>query len=183
LKRRLLWFALLLLVALTVLASPPVQRLYYRVDHLPLILQESRQQEVSPYLVAAVIFTESRFRSEARSEVGAVGLMQLMPETAREMAARLGEESFQPSRLAQPEVNIALGVLYLKELQARFRSPEMVLAAYNAGPTLVEQWASDGGKIPYPETRSFVDSVLHHEERLRELYPEWQAGPPRERER
>jgi soluble lytic murein transglycosylase len=154
-----------------------MQRLYYRVDHLPLILSESSRQGVSPYLVASIIFTESRFRKEARSDVGAVGLMQLMPETAREVASRLGHERrLDASRLAEPEVNIALGVAYLKQLQQRFPDRELQLAAYNAGPTVVEEWRGESGPIPYPETRHFVESVIRHERRLAELYPEWQGA-------
>lgn len=172
-KRRFLGALLGLILLLGVVASPPVQRLYYRVDHLPLILSESSRQDVSPYLVAALIFTESRFRQEARSDVGAVGLMQLMPETAREMSAQLADEKIDVARLSEPEVNVALGVAYLKQLQERFPRQEWVLAAYNAGPTVVDQWRQEGGAIPYPETRYFVESVLRHERRLERLYPEW----------
>ena len=177
-KRIALVAALLISLALAVLVlmAPLALRAYYRVDHLDLILEASRRRQVSPYLVGAVIFTESRFRKEARSEVGAVGLMQLMPETAKEVADSIGMKGYDPSILAQPSVNIELGVAYLKQLSRRFPDESMMLAAYNAGPTLVAGWDTADRSIPYPETREFVASVRRHQERLSWLYPEWSAS-------
>lgn len=167
------WRWVLALFLLAVAATPMLMRAYYRVDHLPLILQASREQGVDPHLVAAVIFTESRFRHDARSEAGASGLMQLMPETAAEMAEQVGMRGFQPGLLEDPRVNIVLGVAYLKQLERRFHSPELVLAAYNAGPTVVEQWQSERKPVSYSETRHYIRTVLRHQARLAALYPEW----------
>ncbi len=182
-KRRVFWKRILgvvllalLLLGLGAFFTPAAERTYYRVDHLDLIRQTAQRHDVSPYLVGAVIFTESRFRSEARSEVGAVGLMQLMPETAQEVAERLGMAEVTSATLEEPKVNIELGVAYLKELQERFPDESLALAAYNAGPTLVAQWVSEGRAVPYAETREFVTSVRYHRDRLRELYPEWSSG-------
>jgi soluble lytic murein transglycosylase len=171
------WAALFALLLVALLLTPSALRAYYRVEHLPLILKASKAHGVSPHLMAAIIFTESRFRREARSTAGAVGLMQLMPETADEMADRLGIQDFKASHLLEPEINIALGALYLEELQARFSSPDLVLAAYNAGPTVVDQWRSENRPIPYAETRAYVRSVFAHERNLRYLYPEWREPP------
>lgn len=154
-----------------------IERWYFRVDHLDLIEAASEDYGVSPYLIASVIYVESRFRSEARSEVGAIGLMQLMPSTAEEMAHHLGMEGYSASKLANPEVNIRLGTTYLRHLKASFPTVELALAAYNAGPTLAAEWQNHGGSIQYPETRHFVLSVLHHQQRLRRLYPEWEKPP------
>ena len=167
---------LLALALLGIVSTPLVLRVYYRVDHLPLILNSSREQNVSPHLVGAIIFSESRFRANARSHAGASGLMQLMPETAAEMAEQQGMRDFSPEKLSDPATNITLGVAYLKYLQLRFRDPQLVLAAYNAGPTVVEQWLAEGRPVAYPETQAYVKSVLHHERRLRWLYPEWADG-------
>ena len=173
------WRWLLALFVVVVVATPVALRAYYRVDHLPLILAASREQGVSPHLVAAVIFTESRFRHDARSDAGASGLMQLMPETAAEMAERIGMRNFQPSRLEEPQVNIVLGVAYLKHLEMRFHNPDLVLAAYNAGPTVVEQWQSERKPVSYAETRHYIKIVQRHQARLEALYPEWNenSGP------
>lgn len=183
--KRLLWkriglgvaFSLCLTLFLADTLRPLVLKAYYRVDYLHLILSASQRYDVSPHLVAAVVFTESRFREEARSEVGAIGLMQLMPSTAAEMAERVGMQDYSPQSLSRPAVNIELGVAYLQYLQRRFADESMMLAAYNAGPTLVETWSSDGRAIPYPETREFVASVRRHKTRLGELYPDWSAAP------
>lgn len=170
-RKRWMW-VVLLLVGMA-MAAPSALRLYYRVDHLPLLLHASRQHGVSPYLVAAVIFTESRFRPEARSHAGAAGLMQLMPETAREVAEKLGLPEPRPEDLQDPELNITLGVAYLKYLSGRFPNPEMVLAAYNAGPTIVEHWQDQGMAIPYAETQKYITSVRTHRRWLEQLYPGW----------
>jgi soluble lytic murein transglycosylase len=167
------WPWLVALLALVVVGTPLWLRVYYRVDHLPLILATCREQGVKPHLVAAMIFTESRFRSDARSVAGAVGLMQLMPETAAEVADRLGLVDYKVSDLTDPETNITLGVAYIKELRGRFGNTELALAAYNAGPTVVESWRDEGRPILYPETRHYVRAVLRHQEFLEELYPEW----------
>lgn len=156
-------------------------RAYYRIDHLPLLLAASDRYRVDPHLVAAVIFTESRFRHDARSSAGATGLMQLMPETAAELAHDLGFPPLREADLHNPRLNIELGVAYLQRLQRRFEQPEWMLAAYNAGPTVVDGWREEGRAIPYPETRHYVRAVLRHQARLKVLYPEWtprtQADP------
>ena len=75
--------------------------------------------------------------------------------------------------LERPEINIDIGSAYLKRLQQRFDSSWQVLAAYNAGPTLVTHWIEEEQAIPFPETQAFVEEVLRHREQIRELYPEW----------
>lgn len=173
-KSRKLGLLLLAMLALLVVAREPVLRLYYRVDFLPLVLQESKRNLVSPYLVAALIFNESRFRTNSRSEAGARGLMQLMPETAAEMAQKAGIASFQIDSLDEPETNIRLGTLYLAELFERFTSEEDVLAAYNAGPTVVRSWKEEGRGIAFVETRAYVTNVIETKQVLQELYPGWE---------
>lgn len=153
------------------LLRDPLWRLYYRVNYLPTILRCASQQGLDPHLLAAVIFVESRFRPGARSDVGARGLMQLMPETAADVAQRHGRGELLPEQLDDPTLSIELGSLYYAELKGRFRDPERALAAYNAGPTVVEKWTD--GKIPYSETRHFVEQVVSHRARLEQLYPEW----------
>ncbi|MES1202250.1 MAG: lytic transglycosylase domain-containing protein [Pseudomonadota bacterium] len=106
------------------------------------------QVELSPALLEAVAWTESRFNDRAVSPKGAVGVMQLMPETA----SRLGVD---PARADQ---NIHGGAAYLRAMLEEFHGDlVLALAAYNAGPAAVHRY---GGVPPYPETRAFVDSVL-----------------------
>jgi soluble lytic murein transglycosylase-like protein len=107
-----------------------------------------REFDVDPALIAAVIQTESNAYARAVSTKGAQGLMQLMPETGREMGL---VDPFDP------EANIRAGTRYLKAQLARFATPEEALAAYNAGPGSVLKY---GGVPPFAETRDFVRCVL-----------------------
>jgi len=112
------------------------------------ILRAGRKHEVSPALIKAVIHAESAFDPDATSRVGAGGLMQLMPVTAREMGVR---DRFNPAQ------NITGGTRYLKHLMGRFGDLELAVAAYNAGPEAVRR---HGGVPPYRETRAYVRNVL-----------------------
>jgi soluble lytic murein transglycosylase len=119
-------------------------------------------------LFAAVMRRESAFRAPVRSTAGAVGLMQLLPRTARRLAVLLGVEP-DAAHLQRPEVNMALGARYLALLEDRFGAPAGAAAAYNAGPGVAASWARSGAgqpldawveAIPYRETRRYVKTVL-----------------------
>jgi soluble lytic murein transglycosylase-like protein len=113
-----------------------------------LIAEHARLHRLPPTLVRAVIQAESGFNRYAVSRKGAMGLMQLMPATARELGV---SDPFRPAE------NIRGGVTYLAGLIARYRGKlELALAAYNAGPARVEQY---GAVPPYRETRDYVDKV------------------------
>jgi uncharacterized protein YbgA (DUF1722 family) len=136
-----------------------------------LIHAKSTKYDVDPALVAAVMETESRFRSNARSQVGAQGLMQLMPRTGRWMGAR---------NLYDPEQNVDAGTRYLSYLSRRFDGDlKNTIAAYNAGEGVVQRY---GGVPPYRETRSYVARVmsryLKHQANLREFTATVMAEPP-----
>lgn len=107
----------------------------------------SARYNVSAYLVKAVMAQESCFRPNARSYVGATGLMQLMPETA----AWLGVKDIHNT-----DENLRAGVRYLAQLKRRFKQDDLALAAYNAGPGTVER---HGGIPPFPETQTYVKNV------------------------
>ncbi len=121
-----------------------------------------------PALVFALIKAESGFCADAVSSAGAVGLMQLLPSTAKFVCEREGME-FDEARLTDQEYNVTLGCLYLKYLLRRFPVPETAVAAYNAGEGVVGEWLenenySKDGKnlfsIPYPETRTYVKKIV-----------------------
>lgn len=103
-------------------------------------------------LVSAVIHTESNFQPNRVSPKGAQGLMQLMPDTRRDLERELG--AIDPF---DPEANVRAGCAYLRRQLDRFGSPELALAAYNAGPGAVEKY---GGIPPFDETQAFVRRVL-----------------------
>jgi soluble lytic murein transglycosylase-like protein len=124
-----------------------------------IIHAKAQKYDVDPALVAAVVETESRFRSNARSQVGARGLMQLMPKTGRWMGA---------SNLYNAEQNVDAGAKYLKYLNGRFDGNlTKTIAAYNAGEGNVRRY---NGVPPFRETRSYVKKVMsRYEKRKREL--------------
>jgi hypothetical protein len=112
------------------------------------IRQAAARQSLSPALVAAVAWRESRFNPAARSPKGARGMMQLMPATARSLGV-------DP---ADPVANVAGGTAYLGRLMARYDGDLVKsLAAYNAGPAAVDRWR---GVPPYAETRAYVAAIL-----------------------
>jgi soluble lytic murein transglycosylase len=128
--------------------------------HKDIINRYAAEYKIDPLFVMALVKAESGFSRVARSHRGAVGLMQLMPETGLEMARRAGL-SFTAADLENPEVNIHLGVQYLFVLRQEFKDDSTaVLAAYNAGPTNVRAWRRGGRlrmeEVPFPETRDFI---------------------------
>jgi soluble lytic murein transglycosylase-like protein len=132
--------------------SEPVDQDETLLDGTPygeIIAAASEAHGVNPMLVRALIQVESKFRPTARSRKGAMGLMQLMPSTAREYNVRNPFE---------PKANIEAGIKHLRTLIDRFGSSvELALAAYNAGPGAVEKF---NGVPPYRETRNYVTRIL-----------------------
>ena len=136
-----------------------------------LITAYSREHEVDPSLVLALIREESFFRSDARSPANAYGLMQLLQGTARQVANGSGLK-VKASDLYDPEINVRLGLEYLKTLLERYDGRlYLALAAYNAGPHRVDQWLRDFPladeeefieMIPFSETRNYVKNILRN---------------------
>ena len=130
-------------------------------------------------LVYAVIRTESDFDSGAVSSAGAVGLMQLMPDTFRWLTNEMLFEHLEQGMLYDPETNIRYGTYYLSYLYDRYGDWESALAAYNGGLGNVDEWLTndryadgEGGlkKIPFKETRQFVSRVTDAWEMYEKLY-------------
>ena len=128
--------------------------------------------EIDPFLVLSLMRAESLYSEDARSGVGAQGLMQIMPFTAVRIARMMGDYSFRLSELQQPFVNIAYGSYYVKCLTSYYRGNlPLAVAAYNGGPTSVNRWLEQYGTlemdefietIPFKETRNYVKSVLRN---------------------
>jgi soluble lytic murein transglycosylase len=153
-----------------VAAAPFVWEIIYPMPYANLIHQYSEQNDLDPFLVAAVIRTESRFDSRATSRKDARGLMQILPSTGAWIAATIGLGGFTAEQLYDPEVSIMLGTWYMRDLLRQFGgSLPAALAAYNAGPTAVQGWlheecwngSADGvADVPYGETRDYITKVL-----------------------
>lgn len=130
-----------------------------------IIHEKAQKYDVDPSLVAAVIEQESKFRRGATSQVGARGLMQLMPRTGRWLGAR---------NLYDPEQNVDAGVKYIKYLQERFHgNVNQTIAAYNAGEGNVKRY---GGVPPFRETQTYVKKVLRNYQRRSEELRQFSDG-------
>jgi soluble lytic murein transglycosylase len=139
--------------------------------HRDLFVNAARRHDLDPWLSMAVARRESAFYPHARSPVGAQGLMQLMPGTARKVARDAGQTPPDARQVMDPDINVALGTRYLAELLERFNGNRVLaLAAYNAGPHRVDDWLAEEEdavpadvwieSIPFYETREYVQAVL-----------------------
>lgn len=151
------------------------------LEYVDQISQYASEYDLDPYLVAAVIDTESGFRADAVSRVGARGLMQIMPDTAEWIAQKIGQENFTADQLFNPDLNIRYGCWYLRFLFDRFHNTELVAAAYNAGHGRVNDWLQDESitddsgnlvNIPYEETSQYVEKIARTQAKYEKDYPE-----------
>lgn len=134
------------------------------------VLNQSRHNALDPAWVYAVLRQESAFAQDARSPKGAMGLMQLLPRTARQMARRLNDRLKHRGELLQADTNIRLGSAYLRRLLDQLvEHPALATAAYNAGPHRVRQWLPENGArdavlwiedVPFKETRNYLRRVF-----------------------
>lgn len=155
-----------------------ILKVIYPLDYWPLITKYAAAQKLDPYLIAALMAQESAFDPKIRSSAGAVGLMQLMPGTARLWARKLGIR-YSASRLTDPEFSVRVGTAYFAELMKRFGGEHLALAAYNAGEHRVAPWKAERpglpvdefiDDIPFPETQNYVKRILGTAEDYRRLY-------------
>jgi soluble lytic murein transglycosylase len=147
--------------------EPPwYARLWYPLHYSSIVRGHAANYDIDPALLAAVIEQESKFRADAKSSAGAIGLMQLLPDTAKGIAIHTGGSKFVLSDLYDPEINVRYGAWYLHHLMLRYGDEKTALAAYNAGQQNVDQWRAEGKGIEFPETRAYVDKV----ERLKGIY-------------
>jgi soluble lytic murein transglycosylase len=163
-------------------------RIVYPFPFRNIITAEARDRNVDPFLAAALIRQESMFNPRARSPVGALGLMQVMPATGNTLARTLGIKGFKPEMLTQPELNVHFGMAYLADqLRTYGNRLDAVLAAYNAGPSRVTRWRrfpewNDrllfAERIPFDETRDYVRIVQNNRRIYAALYGELPERPP-----
>lgn len=174
----------LLLVLTAVLVIVQGREAWIRITH-PYKHQETIRRyadtyALDPLLVAAVVNVESKFNPQAVSPKGAKGLMQLMEDTARWGAEKIGLENYDPQQLYDPEINVRIGCWYLARLLHQYEGNlSVALAAYNGGSGNVARWLQDpaisaDGKtldaIPFPETQAYVSKVIKQYSHYQELY-------------
>jgi soluble lytic murein transglycosylase len=147
-----------------------VDRLEYPLDYGDIVRRHAAANHLDAALVAAVIYEESRFRPHARSKAGALGLMQLKPETAETIARATGGTGFRVDDLFDPDVNVAYGSWYLRHLLDKYGNERVALAAYNAGETTVDRWIEHHEGIVYSDVLTYVDRVEHTKRVYRRAY-------------
>ena len=143
------------------------------------IQAEAAKNGLDPYMVASLIRQESEFNPGVVSHANAWGLMQLLPSVGKQMASQQGIRHFNENELLDPNTNIRLGTLYLRQTLDKFGGkPEYAFAAYNAGDNRVTDWQSIGNykgidefveSIPFTETRDYVQAIIRNEMIYREL--------------
>jgi soluble lytic murein transglycosylase len=161
------------------LARRAVNDLILPLDYSSVIRHQAAEKRLDPALVAAVIYAETKFDART-SPAGAVGLMQILPQTAEYLARRSGATTFTTADLMTPSVNIAYGSYYLRYLLDEYHQNTWeALAAYNGGEANVDRWIAEAradghsfraADIPFPETRDYVQRVLQARAEYRQTY-------------
>lgn len=180
--RRKRWYALALLVFVLILfyGSNWLGRLMYPIPYKKEIEASAAKYEVDPLLVAAIIRVETNFKQDQISKKGAIGIMQIMPDTAQWIFGKDGFQAYTLTDLNRTETNIKIGTKYLSLLHQQFQNDRMlVIAAYNAGPGNVSKWVQTkvwNGKldtvesIPFWETRNYVNRVVYYYKKYEKIY-------------
>ncbi len=155
-----------------------IDRKIYPQTYSEYVQKYSIEYGVPEYIIYSTIKVESGFESNAVSPVGAVGLMQIMPDTFRELMAE-NKEEFNSDLMYGPETNIRFGTYYLSKLYIKYKNWDTVYAAYNAGPNAVDTWLSDSSYsddgitlkgIPFSETANYVEKMQKSVDAYLRLY-------------
>jgi len=179
-RKKVLMIIAAFLIAVIIIAGAYLYCKYkYPLKYETLIEEYSQEFSLDPYLVATVVWAESRFNPAAVSGSGAIGLMQIMPETGKWIAGKLGVKDYTSDLLYTAGINIQFGCWYLSYLENKFDGDMIkILAGYNAGPNKVEQWEEEWGEeyspiwedIPYEETKNYVKKIQSAEKIYKILY-------------
>ncbi|WP_297711891.1 lytic transglycosylase domain-containing protein [Clostridium sp.] len=166
LKKIIIW--LLLVIVILIGGKYIIKKYLYPYKYEEIVNKYSYEYNLDPFLVLAVIKTESNFNIDVESSKGAKGLMQIMDSTGEWIASKLEIDDFNANMLYDPEINIEFGCWYLNNLLEEFGDLSLALAAYNGGSGNVTKWlnnpeySSDGENltyIPFKETKKYVDKV------------------------
>jgi soluble lytic murein transglycosylase len=182
-------FALLLIgfIVILFMNSSFIGKKIYPIYYQKEIKESAEKHNIDPFLIAALIRVETNYKYQLESSKGAMGLMQIMPETANWIAEGAKVQAFKPADLFKPEVNIFLGAWYMNWLTKLYNGNVIyAIAAYNAGQGNVNHWKNNGiwdgretdlGRIPFGETRHYVQRVLYYYHKYQNLYSkDWQTA-------
>ncbi|WP_281885817.1 lytic transglycosylase domain-containing protein [Paenibacillus sp. YYML68] len=181
-KKRVYALLLLTFLLFLFLSSSWMGRLIYPIHYKEVIQQHAVKYKLDPFLIAAIIRVETNYKPDVSSVKGAYGLMQLMPDTSDWIIDKAPFDKSFKQRLDQPVVNIELGAWYLNWMDKQFDGNlYAVIAGYNAGHGKVSRWMSEGewdgtfqhvDRIPYGETRHYVQRVMYYYDKYEKLYAE-----------
>lgn len=167
-KLKRLLIVLIIILGIVLCVNIVIKKYIFPFKHKDVINKYSEEYDLDPLFVLSVIKAESKFKSDARSNKDAVGLMQITESTAEWIAEQMGLTDFCYDKLYDEEYNIKMGCWYLNNLRTEFDDLDLVIAAYNAGRGRVTEWLNndeyslDGENltyIPYAETKKYVDKV------------------------
>ncbi|OGO84453.1 MAG: lytic transglycosylase [Clostridiales bacterium GWD2_32_59] len=159
-----------LIIILFILISICINILYflYPNKYKEQVLKYANEYEIEPYLIFAIIKTESNFNNDARSHKDALGLMQIRDTTGEWLAKRLFIRDYTTLKLHDPDINIMMGSWYIKSMMTKYNDLDTALASYNAGGGNMDKWLQDERysedgltikNIPFPETKKYVEKV------------------------
>ncbi|WP_127582877.1 lytic transglycosylase domain-containing protein [Paenibacillus koleovorans] len=181
-KKRVFALLLLLFIVLLFYNTKLLGRIMYPIRYESDIRVSAANYNIDPFLIAAIIRVETNFNPEKKSKKGAIGLMQLMPDTAQWIVETADYSDRTISSLDRADVNIEVGAWYLNSLYNQFDGTlTTVLAAYNAGPGNVRKWLQNGtwdgtvrniDTVPFGETRHYVQRVMYFHDKYSKLYQE-----------
>ena len=171
-----MFFVLIAVLIFISLSVKPLLRVVYPVHYKELVLKYSKEYKIDPYLVFAIIKTESKFFPYAKSNRNAKGLMQISNITQKWAKSNIDIKS---NDVYDPETNIQIGIWYLSKLFAQYNDVDLVIAAYNGGSGNVDKWLKDEKYsynginltyIPFEETKKYVKRVKKAYEIYKMLY-------------
>ena len=173
--------SLLIILMIFFLNYNNIRKLVYVRNYSEYVEKYAKEENIDPLLCYAIIKAESNFNPNAVSKSGAKGLMQLMDETAKDVATNAIIEYTSNDSLFEPEKNIQLGIKYYAQLKSIYNSDVLSLTAYNAGIGNVKKWIDEGiidvkkeeeniDKIPFEETKNYVRKILKDYNSYKELY-------------
>lgn len=176
----------LIFLIILIMNAKNIVKTFFPLKYSENIIKYSKEYNLDPFLVAAVIKTESNFDEGAKSNKNAYGLMQITPDTAEWAAEKMNINSFKTEMLYNPDFNIRMGCWYLNNLKEEFNdNNELVLAAYNGGRGNVQKWLKSAehsvdGKnlhyIPFKETDKYIKKVKVNYNIYKYLYKEDNIG-------
>lgn len=170
---------ILIIVAVLLLLRIQILPKMYPKKYSELVEKYAQEYELNPLLVYSIIKAESNFNDKAKSNSNALGLMQIMLDTAEEIGQKIGIEEITEETLTDPETNINIGTNYFKTLLEKYNNEKLALIAYNAGMGNLDKWLEQGiidkegnnlENIPFPETKNYVKKILQNYKIYQDIY-------------